>query len=79
MCIRDSVISESYTLPHKPRKRREVKAIKEPVVPRIHEQYELPRMKQFAEPKFNPEMFVQDLSLKDARAVYEVLKGYFSG
>jgi hypothetical protein len=39
------------------------------------------RMKQFAEaPKdFNPEMFVQDLSLKEARAVYEVLKGYFSG
>jgi hypothetical protein len=26
---------------------------------------------------FNPEMFVQDLSLKDAKAVYEVLKGYF--
>ena len=42
---------------------------------------ELPRMKQFIEPErsFNPEMFVQDLSLKDARAVYEVLKGYFSG
>ena len=34
-----------------------------------------PRMAQ----AFNPEMFVQDLSLKDARAVYEVLKGYFSG
>lgn len=29
--------------------------------------------------EFNPEMFVQDLSLKEARAVYEVLKGYFSG
>jgi hypothetical protein len=31
------------------------------------------------EKAFNPEMFVQDLSLKDARAVYELLKGYFSG
>jgi hypothetical protein len=30
------------------------------------------------ERSFNPEMFVQDLSLKDAKAVYEVLKGYFS-
>lgn len=29
--------------------------------------------------EFNPEMFVQDLSLKEAKAVYEVLKGYFSG
>jgi hypothetical protein len=36
-------------------------------------QYELPRMKQ----GFNPEMFVQELSLKDAKAVYELLKGYF--
>jgi stalled ribosome rescue protein Dom34 len=27
--------------------------------------------------EFNPDMFVQDLSLKEARAVYEVLKGYF--
>jgi hypothetical protein len=26
---------------------------------------------------FNPEMFVQELTLKDAKAVYEVLKGYF--
>lgn len=35
---------------------------------------------KFAQPQeFNPQMFVQDLSLKDARAVYEVLKGYFSG
>lgn len=29
--------------------------------------------------EFNPEMFVQDLSLREAKAVYEVLKGYFSG
>jgi hypothetical protein len=36
-------------------------------------QYEPPRMKQ----GFNPEMFVQELSLKDAKAVYELLKGYF--
>lgn len=40
---------------------------------------QIPRIK-FAQPQeFNPQMFVQDLSLKDARAVYEVLKGYFSG
>jgi hypothetical protein len=41
-----------------------------------------PRMKQVADSlvptvSFNPEMFVQDLSLKDAKAVYEILKGYF--
>jgi hypothetical protein len=36
--------------------------------------HQMPRMPQ----AFNPEMFVQDLSLKDARAVYELLKGYFS-
>jgi hypothetical protein len=35
--------------------------------------YQMPRMKQ----AFNPEMFVQDLSLKDAKAVFDVLKGYF--
>lgn len=27
--------------------------------------------------EFNPEIFVQELSLKDAKAVFEVLKGYF--
>lgn len=27
--------------------------------------------------EFNPEVFVQELSLKDAKAVFEVLKGYF--
>jgi hypothetical protein len=43
----------------------------------IFKEPRIERMKQFAEPKFNPEMFVQDLSLKDAKAVYEVLKGYF--
>ena len=80
------VISDSYLLPHKPRKPRvdkKVKAVQEPVAPQLHRQYEIPRMKQFADVKpersFNPEMFVQDLSLKDARAVYELLKGYFSG
>lgn len=45
---------------------------------KMAKQFEMPRMKQFAD-EFNPQMFVQDLSLKDARAVYEVLKGYFSG
>ena len=33
---------------------------------------------EVTKPAFNAEFFVQDLSLKDARAVYEVLKGYFS-
>lgn len=38
-----------------------------------HEHVLRPRMPQ----AFNPEMFVQDLSLKEARAVFDVLKGYF--
>jgi len=77
------VISESYTLPHKPRKRREVKAIKEPVAPRIHEQYELPRMRhevsQSEMYKHNPETFVSNLTMREARALYDALKGYFGG
>ena len=45
--------------------------------------YQMPRMEttprvERAPIGFNPEMFVQDLSLKDARAVYELLKGYFA-
>ena len=40
-----------------------------------HEHVLRPRMAQ----AFNPEMFVQDLSLREAKAVFDVLKGYFSG
>ena len=70
-------ISDSYNLPHKPRKPRvdkKVKAVQEEIaITPIHEPLLRPRMPQ----AFNPEMFVQELSLKDARAVYELLKGYF--
>jgi len=84
------VISESYTLPHKPRKPRKPRIDSKPqfkdafltgndianqITEPLREKLARPRMAQ----AFNPEMFVQDLSLKDARAVYEVLKGYFSG
>lgn len=41
------------------------------------QEHRLPeRMKQVAN-EFNPEIFVQELSLKDAKAVFELLKGYF--
>lgn len=68
-------VSDTYTLPMKPRKPREVKVkvakpVEQVVAPTP------PRMKQVAN-EFNPEMFVQELSLKDAKAVFEVLKGYF--
>lgn len=62
-----------------PKKPKKVKASTEkPVLFKEPKQFEMPRMKHVAD-EFNPEMFVQDLSLKQARAVYEVLKGYFSG
>lgn len=36
-----------------------------------------PREREPLPNEFNPEIFVQELSLKDAKAVFEVLKGYF--
>jgi len=44
-----------------------------PLKEKLRPTYQMPRMPT----AFNPEMFVQDLSLKDAKAVYELLKGYF--
>lgn len=69
-------ISDTYNIPKKPRKPREVK-LKPTVIDRPVERH-IERIKQVVD-TFNPERFVQDLSLKDAKAVYEVLKGYFSG
>ena len=45
-----------------------------PLKEKLRPTYQMPRMPT----AFNPEMFVQDLSLKDAKAVYELLKGYFA-
>ena len=65
-------ISDTYNIPKKPRKPRSINKPK----PVVIEAPTPPRMKQVAN-QFNPEMFVQELSLKDAKAVFEVLKGYF--
>ena len=63
----------------KKEKLSQAKRIEQDILAPLNERLRpMPRMKQFAD-EFNPEMFVQDLSLKQARAVYEVLKGYFSG
>ena len=58
----------------KPKKDKALSKVEVPVeVSEPASVYQMPRMKQ----AFNPEMFVQDLSLKDAKAVFDVLKGYF--
>ena len=81
-------ISDSYTLPHKPRKPRvdkKVKAIKEPMMlneplndllirPRTRE--EIPQSEMY---KHNPETFVSNLTMREARALYDALKSYFGG
>ena len=83
-------ISDSYTLPHKPRKPRKPRIDRKPQFKDafltgddIAREINAPLAEKLARPRmaqaFSPEMFVQDLSLKDARAVYELLKGYFSG
>ena len=70
--------SDTYNVPRKPMGRP--KKIKQAVVKEqvavAPKQYQTPRMKQVAN-EFNPEVFVQELSLKDAKAVFELLKGYF--
>jgi hypothetical protein len=69
-------------LPKKPRKRREVKAVTEPVAPQI-EHLIRPRMRQEVPQsemyKHNPETFVSNLTMREARALYDALKGYFGG
>ena len=66
--------SETYNVPNKPRKPREVKVKVAKPVEQVAPTP--PRMKLVAN-EFNPEIFVQELSLKDAKAVFELLKGYF--
>jgi hypothetical protein len=61
----------------KPKKLHIHKALKNLETPQMPRMETAPRMER-TPIGFNPEMFVQDLSLKDARAVYELLKGYFA-
>lgn len=78
-------ISDTYNLPKKPRKPRvnskpqlsQAERIQQDILAPLNERL-MPRMPRMPQ-AFNAETFVQDLSLKDAKAVFEVLKGYFSG
>lgn len=79
-------VSDTYNLPKKPRKPRvdkkpqlsQAERIQQDILAPLNERLLHPRMPRMPQ-AFNAETFVEDLSLKDARAVYELLKGYFSG
>lgn len=70
-------ISDTYNLPKKPRKPREVKKVqvKEHIETAPIQHRPPLRMKQ----AFNAEEFVGGLSLKEAKEVFDTLKGYFGG
>lgn len=64
-------------MPKKAKKVKEAKPVKEPVrlITPTHEHLLRPRMPQ----AFNPETLIQDLSLREAKQLFETLKGYFGG
>jgi hypothetical protein len=63
----------------KPKKQKKV------VITENKPTYQMPRMEQVARPPrrmetaFNPEALIQDLSLREAKQLFETLKGYFGG
>ena len=60
----------------KPKKDKALSKVEVPVeVP--ERTYQMPRMKQVAEPTFDPQAFVAGLNVRDAKEVYLLLKGFF--
>lgn len=69
-------ISDTYNLPRKPRKPREVKIKVAKPVEHVAVAPTPPRMKQVEE-AFDAHKFVKNLNVADAKELYLILEGYF--